>query len=228
MLNVLLIEDDLDLAETVIQYLEFENIRCDYASNGMAGLQLLRDNRYQVVLLDLNLPRLDGLSLCKRLRSDGNDTPILMLTARDRLDDKLAGFEAGTDDYLVKPFELQELAVRIHALSRRRSGEVQKLRYDDLEMDLQIRSVTRNGVRLKLSPTGWTLLEVLLRAAPAVVSRQELEESIWGDDIPDSNSLKVHMFHLRKAINTPFAKPLLHTIPGHGFALSVSEVTGNR
>lgn len=228
MLNVLLIEDDLDLAETVIQYLEFENIRCDYASNGMAGLQLLRDNRYQVVLLDLNLPRLDGLSLCKRLRSDGNDTPILMLTARDRLDDKLAGFEAGTDDYLVKPFELQELVVRIHALSKRRSGEVQKLRYDDLEMDLQIRSVTRNGVRLKLSPTGWTLLEVLLRAAPAVVSRQDLEESIWGDDIPDSNSLKVHMFHLRKAINTPFAKPVLHTIPGHGFALSVSEVTGNR
>ncbi len=219
MLNVLLIEDDLDLAETVIQYLELENIRCDYASNGMAGLQLLRDNGYQVVLLDLNLPRLDGLTLCKKLRAGGNDTPILMLTARDRLGDKLEGFAAGTDDYLVKPFELQELVVRIHALSRRRSGEVQKLRCGDLEMDLQGRSVTRGGMRLKLSPTGWTLLETLLRASPAVVSRQELEESVWGDDIPDSNSLKVHMFNLRKAIDSPFATPLLHTVAGHGFAI---------
>lgn len=223
MLNVLLIEDDLDLAETVIQYLELENIRCDYASNGMAGLQFLRDNSYQVVMLDLNLPRMDGLSLCRQARSDGNDTPILMLTARDRLHDKIAGFEAGTDDYLVKPFELQELVVRLHALSRRRSGEARKLRCGDLEMDLHSRTVTRNGIPLKLSPTGWTLLETLLRAAPNVVSRQTLEDSVWGDDIPDSNSLKVHLFHLRKAIDAPFNQTLLHTIPGHGFALMHQE-----
>lgn len=219
MLNVLLVEDDVDLAQTVIDYLSLESIACDYASNGMAGLQLIEQNRYDVVLLDLNLPRLDGLSLCERLRAAGNDTPILMLTARDRLDDKLAGFEAGTDDYLVKPFELKELVVRLHALARRRSGQTRLLCCGDLEMNLKGRTVTRAGQAIKLSPIGWQLLEVLLRASPQVVSRQKLIASVWGDEPPDSDSLKVHLFHLRKAIDAPFAHPLLHTMAGHGFAI---------
>jgi DNA-binding response OmpR family regulator len=219
MLNVLLVEDDLDLADTVIQYLELEGIRCDHGANGMAGLHLAKEGGYQVLLLDLNLPRLDGLSLCEQLRASGDDTPILMLTARDGLDDKLAGFEAGTDDYLVKPFALQELVVRLEALARRRSGQVRKLSCADLEMNLSDKTVTRNGIVLKLSPIGWKLLESLLRASPDVVSRQALEEAVWGDDIPDSNSLKVHLFNLRKVIDAPFSRHLLHTIPGHGFAI---------
>lgn len=219
MLNVLLVEDDLDLADTVIEYLELEGIRCDHGANGMAGLQLAKEGGYQVLLLDLNLPRLDGLSLCQQLRNSGDDTPILMLTARDGLDDKLAGFEAGTDDYLVKPFALQELVVRLEALARRRSGQVRKLSCADLEMNLNDKTVSRGGSKIKLSPKGWRLLEALLRAAPEVVSKQDLEQAVWRDDIPDSNSLKVHIFHLRKAIDTPFASPLLQTIPGHGFAL---------
>ncbi len=219
MLNVLLVEDDFDLAETVIDYLELETIRCDYAGNGMAGLQLLADNRYDVVLLDLNLPRLDGLTLCRKARVQGNDTPVLMLTARDRLHDKLAGFEAGTDDYLVKPFELQELVVRIRALAKRRSGQAQILRCGDLEMNLSERRATRAGQVLKLSPTGWRLLEVLLRASPQVVSRQQLTTAVWGEEAPDSDSLKVHLFHLRKTIDAPFARPLLQTVAGHGIAL---------
>jgi DNA-binding response OmpR family regulator len=197
MLNILLIEDDLDLADTVVQYLELEGIRCDHAANGMAGLQLAKEGQYQVLLLDLNLPRLDGLSLCRRLRTAGDDTPVLMLTARDQLDDKLAGFNAGTDDYLVKPFALQELVARIEVLARRRSGEVRKLSCGDLVMNLSDKNVTRNSIPIKLSPIGWRLLERLLRASPEVVSRQALEEAVWGDEIPDSNSLKVHMFHLR-------------------------------
>lgn len=219
MLNVLLVEDDLDLAETVVQYLELEDIRCDYAANGMAGLQLARRHRYEVLLLDINLPRLDGLSVCRHLRADGDDTPILMLTARDRLDDKLDGFRAGTDDYLVKPFELQELVVRLQALARRRSGQVLVLRCGDLEMNLDERTVQRAGKALNLSPTGWRLLEILMRASPAVVSRPALEEALWGDEIPDSNSLKVHLFHLRKAVNASFPAALLHTVPGHGFVI---------
>lgn len=219
MLNVLLVEDDFDLAETVIDYLSIESISCDYASNGMAGLQLLEKNSYAVVLLDLNLPRLDGLSLCERLRSDGNDTPVLMLTARDQLDDKLAGFEAGTDDYLVKPFELEELVVRIHALAKRRSGQVQLLRCGDLEMNLKEHSVTRADRPIKLSPIAWQLLETLLRASPESVSKQALIASVWGDDPPDSNNLKVHIHHLRKAIDEAFSSPMLHTVTGHGFAL---------
>ncbi len=227
MLKILLVEDDFDLAETVIDYLEIESITCDYASNGMAGLQLLDQNEYQVVLLDLNLPKLDGLRLCERLRSGGNDTPVLMLTARDRLDDKLAGFEAGTDDYLVKPFELEELVVRIHALARRRSGQTRRLGCGDLTMDLTARTVTRSGQVISLSPIAWKLLEVLLRASPEGVSKKTLIESVWGEDPPDSNSLKVHIFNLRKAIDAPFSTPLLHTISGYGFVLrNESEITG--
>jgi DNA-binding response OmpR family regulator len=218
-LNVLLIEDDLDLAQTVVEYLELEQIRCDHARNGVTGLQFIRDNGYEAILLDLNLPRLDGLRVCEQLRTDGDDTPILMLTARDQLDDKLDGFRAGTDDYLVKPFELQELVVRLRALARRRSGQVRRLRCADLEMNLAARTVTRAGQALKLSPVGWRLLEALLRASPSVVSRQALEEAVWGDEPPDSNSLKVHLFNLRKAIDNPFPTTLLHTVAGHGFVL---------
>lgn len=219
MLNILLVEDDLDLADTVVQYLELEGIRCDHATNGMAGLQLAKDGQYQVLLLDLNLPRLDGLSLCQRLRAAGDDTPVLMLTARDRLDEKVAGFQAGTDDYLVKPFALQELIVRVEALARRRSGQVRKLSCGDLEMNLSDKTVTRDTLPIKLSPIGWRLLETLLRASPAVVSRQALEDAVWGDDLPDSNSFKVHMFHLRKAVDGPFTTALLQTVAGHGFAI---------
>ncbi|TKB09666.1 response regulator transcription factor [Desulforhopalus sp. IMCC35007] len=224
MLNVLLVEDDLDLADTVVQFLELEGIRCDHGANGMAGLQLAKEGGYQVLLLDINLPRLDGLSLCEKLRDGGDDTPVLMLTARDGLDDKLAGFKAGTDDYLVKPFALKELVVRLEALARRRSGQVRKLSCADLEMNLRDKTVSREGKILKLSPTGWRLLEALLRASPEVVSRQALEEAVWEDDIPDSNSLKVHIFHLRKAIDLPFSSPLLQTVAGHGFAIRENSV----
>ena len=226
MLNVLLVEDDFDLAETVIDYLAIEAIDCDYASNGVAGLNLLADKSYDVVLLDLNLPRLDGLTLCERLRSDGNDTPVLMLTARDQLDDKVAGFKAGTDDYLVKPFELKELVVRIQALARRRSGQVQLLRCEDLEMNLNEDLATRAGRKIKLSPTAWRLLEALLRAAPDTVPKEKLIESVWGDDPPDSNSLKVHLHHLRKAVDEGFEVCLVQTVPGRGFALRKGKEKG--
>ncbi|GAB6147282.1 response regulator transcription factor [Desulfocicer niacini] len=224
MLPILLIEDNFDLAETVIDYLAIESIECDYASNGIAGLHLLKENRYDVVLLDLNLPRLDGLSVCEQLRTDGNDTPVLMLTARDQLDHKLAGFEAGTDDYLVKPFELKEVVARIKTLAGRRSGQIKRLCCADLEMSMKERIVTRSGRAIKLSPIGWQLLEILLRASPEIVSRQKLVTSVWGDNPPDSNSLKVHIHHLRKAIDDNSSVPLLHTVSGHGFVLrKVSE-----
>ncbi|MDE1464118.1 response regulator transcription factor [Spartinivicinus poritis] len=223
MLTVLLVEDDRDLADTVIQYLELENIRCDYASNGIAGLELVSQNHYDALLLDLNLPRLDGLAVCQRVRASGDDTPVLMLTARDKISDKLLGFDAGTDDYLVKPFAIQELVVRVRALAKRRSGQVRVLSCGDLQMDLTTKTLIRQGVPIKLSPTCWTLLETLLRASPSVVSRQQLEQALWGDEIPDSNSLKVHLFHLRKAIDMPFDTPLLHTIARQGFAIKADK-----
>ena len=223
MLNVLLIEDDMDLAQTVVDYLQLEQIRCDHASNGIAGLHLLQQQAYDVLLLDLNLPRLDGIRVCERIRAEGNHIPVLMLTARDQISDKVAGFNAGTDDYLIKPFELQELVLRIQALSKRRSGQVQLLSCADLNMNINERSVTRQGQSLKLSPIGWRLLETLLRASPTAVSRQQLEDTVWGDEIPDSNSLKVHLHHLRKAIDSPFSNNLIHTVPGYGFVIKADE-----
>ncbi|THK43146.1 response regulator transcription factor [Methylophaga sp. SB9B] len=219
MISVLLIEDDLDLAQTVMDYLQLEAISCDHASNGAAGLNLLQQNYYDVLLLDLNLPRIDGLTVCERLRNEGSNIPVLMLTARDQLTDKQAGFAAGTDDYLVKPFELKELVMRIHALSRRRSGQTQLLRCGDLQMNLQQRQLSRADINLHLSPTGWRILELLLRESPNVVSRQRLEIAVWGEEIPDSDSLKVHLHHLRKTIDGGFETSLLHTIPGVGIAI---------
>lgn len=223
MLDVLLVEDDHDLATTVVQYLELEGIQCDHASNGVHGLQLVQNHDYDALLLDLNLPRLDGLTLCQKLRDMGHDIPVLMLTARDQLQDKLDGFRSGTDDFLTKPFELDELVVRVNALTRRRSGQARILRYGELKMDLNKREVCRAGRSLKLSPTGWKLLETLLREAPAAVSRQKLEATIWGDSLPDSNALKVHVYHIRKEIDAGFLFPMIQTVPGFGFALRDSD-----
>ncbi len=218
-MNVLLVEDDRDLAASVADYLALEGIECDHAYNGLAGLNLACDNNYDVILLDLMLPRMSGLSVCETLRERGVDTPILMLTARDTLADKIAGFRAGTDDYLVKPFAMEELTIRALALSRRRSGQIQKLTVADLSMDLKLKQANRAGQPLNLTPTGWTLLETLLRASPNVVSRAALCEALWGDAPPDTDSLKVHLYKLRQQVDKPFEHTLIQTVSGHGFAL---------
>ena len=127
MTNVLLVEDDIDLASTIVDYLELETIQCDHASNGLLGLNLIERQPYQVIILDINMPKMDGLTLCALLRERGLDTPVLMLTARDSLNDKLQGFQVGSDDYLIKPFAMQELVARVQVLARRRSGEVKRL-----------------------------------------------------------------------------------------------------
>lgn len=218
-LQLLLVEDDLDLAIAIIDYFELEDIQCDHAANGLSGYNLIESNHYDVVVLDLNLPKMNGLEVCEKIRSQGIDVPILMLTARDTLDDKLTGFSTGADDYLVKPFAMEELIIRTQVLSKRRSGQASKLKVEDLELDLQEKLATRNGLPVKLSPIGIKLLECLLRESPNPVSRDKLMQSVWGDEQPDSNSLKVHMFNLRKAVDGCSDDKLIHTITGHGFAL---------
>ncbi|WP_413699719.1 response regulator transcription factor [Psychromonas sp. KJ10-10] len=200
-LKLLLVEDDIDLATAVIDYLELEDMQCDHAINGLVGLNLIEKNNYQVIILDLNLPKMSGLNVCESMRRKGIDTPVLMLTAMDSLQDKLTGFEKGTDDYLVKPFAMKELIVRVQALSRRRSGQVNRLSLLDLELDLQKKQATRAEVVLKLSPIALKILEVLMRASPNPVTREDLIQSVWGDDQPDSNSLKVHIYNLRKQVD---------------------------
>ena len=217
--HVLLVEDDLDLAATMIDYLDLEGIICDHAANGIAGLVLINQNTYDGIILDVNMPRMDGLAVCKNMREQGMITPVLMLTARDTLDDKLAGFAVGTDDYMVKPFEMLELVARIHVLANRRSGQSSKFKVDDLYVDFDEKKATRAQRALQLSPTGWKILEVLIRKSPSVVSRDKISQAIWGDELPDSNSLKVHLFKLRQQVDTDNDDKLIHTIAGQGFVL---------
>lgn len=223
-INTLLIEDNISLAETIVSYCELEGISCDHAATGLQGLDLTLSNNYDTILLDINLPRMNGLAVCEALRNRGVDVPVLMVTAQDSLDDKLAGFDAGTDDYLVKPFEMSELVARIRALARRRSSRAQKLEVGSLVLDLTRKQVSRENQAINLSPTGWKLLELLMRESPNVVSRQQMEHAIWsGKDLPDSNVLKVQLHRLRQKVDKPFAKKLIHTIALHGVAIRAPD-----
>ncbi|WP_162048574.1 response regulator transcription factor [Vibrio taketomensis] len=218
-LQLLLVEDNLELAETTIEHFELEGIGCDHVSNGSAALDVMVKAHPDVVILDVNLPRFSGLEVCKKLREQGNDVPIIMLTARDSLDDKIAGFEAGADDYLTKPFAFEELLMRVRVLSRRRSGEVNVITLKDLQMNVKERNVKRGMDEIKLSPTGYRILEALLRSTPNPISREDLIQKVWGDEQPDTNSLKVHMFKLRHALDANYEEKLLHTVKSFGFVL---------
>lgn len=220
--NLLLIEDHRDIADMVYEYLERRGYSVDYASDGVAGMHLAVRNNYDAIILDLMLPRMDGLELLQKLRGDARkSTPLLILTARDTLQEKIAGLEAGADDYLVKPFEIQELEVRVRALIRRHRGQVSQelLRIADLSFDTATMRVVRGGKELKLTPIGLKILGILMRASPRVVSRREIERQIWGDILPDSDTLRSHMYNLRKTIDKPFEVQLLHTIQNAGFKL---------
>ncbi|KPZ53311.1 MULTISPECIES: response regulator transcription factor [Pseudoalteromonas] len=223
MINVLLVEDDIDLATTIVDYLDIEDIECDHASNGVMGLNLLQINHYQMIILDVNMPKMDGLTMCRTLREQGKDTPVLMLTARDSLDNKLEGFDAGSDDYLVKPFAMKELVARVQVLAKRKSGEVKRLTLANLNLDLAKRSAEVEGQTLKLSPIAFKLLETLVREAPQPVTRSAIMQAVWGEEQPDSNSLKVHIYHLRKQLEGASKQVKLETIPSVGFAIKPTQ-----
>ena len=216
-LRVLLVEDNIDLANSMLDFFTLKNIIHDFASNGTTGLSLVSSNVYDVLVLDVNLPGLNGLKLCSQLRLKGNDIPVLMLTARDSLSDKLEGFDAGADDYLVKPFALSELLARILSLSKRKSGLSKFFKVDDLEMHIQKKTVTQAGKKLELTPICWMILELLMRNSPNLVPKEELLVAIWGEEQPDSENLKVHIHKLRHTLGK--GKSLIKTIRGHGFAI---------
>ena len=226
--RVLLVEDHTDIAEMVFAYLERRGYEADYAGDGVTGLHLAVTNDYEVIILDLMLPGLDGLEVCQKLRNDARrNTPILMLTARDTLQDKIAGLDAGADDYLVKPFNIEELEARIRALVRRHRGEVttEVLRAGDLQLDTGTLEVSRAGIPITVTPIGLRILTILLRASPKVVSRRELERQVWGDILPDSDALRSHLYNLRKVVDRPFDTPLLQTVQSAGYRI-VTPVDG--
>lgn len=222
---ILLVEDHHALAATVGEFLEIHGMTVDFANNCQSAMHLLRQNTYHCVVLDLNLPDGTGYEICHDIRQNlGLSLPVIMLTARDTLDDKLDGFGVGADDYLVKPFELKELVARINAHIKRARGLVghAHLTVGDLVLDVHKNTVTRAGIKIELPRIQFKLLTLLMRQASQVVTRQAMELELWGDEMPDSDALRSHIYNLRKAIDKPFELKLIHTIAGVGIKLEAT------
>ena len=222
MYKILIVEDNPDIVANIYAFFEPKGFELDNAHNGISGLTLASNNRYDVMLLDVMLPGMDGTKLCKALREElHNKTPVLMLTARDTILDKVAGFDSGADDYLVKPFSLVELEARIKALIRRHQDEhfEQSISVGTLTLNASEHSINREGKDLKLTPTGFKILDILMSASPRVVSKAELEEKVWGENIPSSDALRTHLHSVRAQVDKPFAKPMIMTIAGVGYQL---------
>jgi DNA-binding response OmpR family regulator len=220
--KILLVEDHQELAETVGAFLEASGYVVDYAADGLVALHLAVTERFDTIVLDIMLPGLDGIEVCKRLRRDAKlSTPVIMLTARDQLQDKLDGFDVGADDYLVKPFDMPELVARIEALVRRDRGLESKFQIGDLVLDADTLEVIRAGTSINLSKTVFEILKILMREYPKAVSRGDLERELWGEDPPDSDALRSHLYNLRQAVDRPFDKPMIETITGQGYRITI-------
>jgi DNA-binding response OmpR family regulator len=220
-LSVLLIEDTRAIATEVYDFLEQQSIAVDYAATGKEGVGLSLQHHYDVVILDVMLPDITGIEVCQQIKHQCNPVPpILMLTARDSIKDKSIGFEAGADDYLTKPFSLLELHLRCKALARRQQlHQSQETQIGGLVVNEQEKTAMRDQQVLHLSQTDFYILMLLVNAYPNAVSRQQIIRKIWGDDTPDSDVLRSHIYTLRQSLDKPFDKAMLKTIHGIGFKL---------
>lgn len=219
-MNILVVEDNQDIAENIADYFEPLGHTLDFAINGKCGLDMAVSGRFDIIILDVMLPGMNGMEVCRRLREEHQiTTPVLMLTARDQLDDKIEGFHCGADDYMVKPYSVKELEVRLQALYRRSQPVSRLLRVADLQFDLDTWQVSRQGVMLDLNPIQRTALELLMKKSPGIVTREELENHIWQEHIPDKDLLRSHIYSLRNTIDKPFDVKLLHTVYGTGYRL---------
>ena len=221
LMKLLLIEDHIEISKVIFEYFEMKGHTLDYADNGEAGFRLAEKHIYDVIILDIMLPGIDGLTVCKQIRAQGIDTPILMLTARDEHEDILDGFESGADDYLVKPFDLRILAARINAIYQRRQGltGVKSLVFKDLTLDLASHMATRGECDFQLNNAQFILLKLLMLKAPQIATRAEIINEIWPDDEPDEDLLRNHVYRLRALIDKPFKVQYIRTIPKVGYQL---------
>ncbi|MGE4266779.1 MAG: response regulator transcription factor [Deferribacterales bacterium] len=224
-MKLLLIEDDFDVAESIIDFMESRECATDFAMSGEQALLLLKNNCYDAIILDINLRGMNGFEVCSKIRSSLHlKIPVLMLTARVVLSDKLNGFKCGADDYLTKPFELEELLVRLQAVSRRhRQCVADVFKVADLTLDPDKGIVERAGQSIRLSYVCFRILLRLMEKSPGFVSKEELEYDIWKDQPPMSNALKSHFCMLRTLVDKPFEKQLLQTIRGRGYKIDDSE-----
>jgi len=220
-ISVLLVEDTRAIATEVYDYLEQKGMLVDYAETGKTALALLESNQYDVIILDLMLPDISGIQVCQHLKQNCDPVPpVLMLTARDSIQDKYEGFDAGADDYLTKPFSLLELEMRCKALSRRRTlHQSQQIIIGDLVINQKQQTAHREGQLLKLSQTDFAILMLFVDAYPNAVSRQQIIDKVWGTDIPDSDVLRSHIYTLRQQLDKPYTNAMIKTIHGIGFRL---------
>ena len=228
-MNILLVEDDKRVAAFIVAQLSAAGHTCVHALDGEAGNQAASAGNYDVMVIDRMMPRVDGLSLIKSLRAQGNNTPVLVLSALGEVDDRVQGLHSGADDYLVKPFAMEELVARLEVLHRRVSlpgGDTQtKLVVQDLTMDLLRQEVQRGGTPINLQPREYKLLEFLMRHAGQVVTRAMLLEQVWGYHFdPQTNVIDVHVSRLRQKIDKDFEHPLLMTVRGAGYRLGTERV----
>lgn len=225
-MRVLIIEDDLDIATNLYEFLEGRGNVVDLARDGVTGMHLAVSGDFDAIVLDLGLPGVDGLCLCRKLRREAKqDVPVLILTARDMLDDKLAAFDSGADDYLVKPFALREVEARLNALVARRRGRVidRRLCYESIEFDTDRLEVTVEGRPVHVSRKCLRILELLIAAPHRVFTRAELERELWGDEQPQSDSLRSHMHLLRRALTDGRGRAPIETVHGVGYRFAVNE-----
>ncbi|HPJ16692.1 MAG TPA: response regulator transcription factor [Candidatus Woesebacteria bacterium] len=222
-MKILVVEDDHRIATSLKKGLELEHYTVDLAFDGIEGYDLASDAKYDLILLDLMLPGMDGLEICRKLRQETNHTPILMLTAKSSIEDKVTGLNDGADDYLAKPFAFEELLARIKALSRRPQQVINTvLKYQDLTVNLETFEVTRANKKIILSQKEFQLLETFIKHQEKVLSKNQLIDYIWSYDadiLP--NTVEVNIRNLRQKIDVPFKKPLIQTIRGFGYKLSV-------
>ncbi|WP_246075862.1 response regulator transcription factor [Aliikangiella marina] len=224
-MKILLIEDNRTIGQQIVTFLEGHQWSVDYADTGELGIQLAIHDCYDLILLDLNLPDKDGIDVCQTIKKQAQtNVPILMITARDHFDDKAQGFYAGADDYLTKPFDLRELVLRCQALSRRQQLHLDKqLTIGELVIDVAMHQACRNQIELQLTNVGFKILLLLAQSFPKPVPRSKILHTVWGDELPDSDALKSHIYSLRNVLDKPFEKPMLKTITNVGYQLVTSN-----
>lgn len=220
-MRLLLVEDNLDLCASLADSLESRGIVVDYAYDGKIGAELVKENEYDIIILDINLPHINGITLCKMIRDELLiNTPIIMLSARVDIEDKLTCFENGADDYLSKPFETPELLARLNALLKRNKPRSHLLQVGDLSFDTQSMLIQRDNQVIELNASCRKILMMLMQHSPNVVRRTMLEHALWGDELPDNDILKIHVHNLRQKIDKPFKKEYIKTVRGLGYQLS--------
>jgi two-component system response regulator MprA len=217
---ILVVDDDAGLRKALRRVLVSQGFEVELASDGLEALETMRQRPFDLVVLDVMMPRRDGIDVCERLRAGGDQLPVLMLTARDAVRDRVTGLEAGADDYLVKPFANEELVARIRALLRRTHAGSDRLAFADLELDLLTRDARRGALEIVLSPLEFELLELFLRHPRQVLPRGLIYERVWGYDASlSSNTLDVFVGHLRRKLEADGGSRLIHTVRGIGFTL---------